>query len=482
MAANSAEVRKAALAELARRELASRQQSSPSIMEPRTAIELATNPTKGVAEFLAHLGTGMVSTPLNETIAAGAEALPGGRTGDDVMANPPVGTFQPKSNVGQAITGGFNTLMSPVARAIEWAAKPTESSTEFGEHVIKAGLGLLPLGRLGRAPAPKPPQMTSAARVLSDAGVPLDAGQRTGSTALQRARSAVTDHPVTAARQERFAAQQQKAYNRAVLGRVGESGDEATQGVMASAKNRIGSVFDSIGKDGTLFDDALQSEMATIVDRARATALGDQVSPLLKNVDDILSAVDESGLIPGAKLTSIRSNLSALSRQPGIGEAASALEDALLSSLERTYPGQRAVLQEAVTQYRNLKIIENSIAKGTERDISPLALSNTLSQRRNRNMSVYGQGGDQQLVALGQAGRDVLPEVLPNSGTNPRGLMNAPIRALATAPLYYAAQSRLLRQPSSRASLTAQMLRQTGTIPAAAQTDRRAVLAELLAR
>jgi hypothetical protein len=45
-------------------------------------------------------------------------------------------------------------------------------------------------------------------------------------------------------------------------------------------------------------------------------------------------------------------------------------------------------------------------------------------------MSVYGLGGDQDLVSLAKAGRNVLGEGLPQSGTIPRGLMQAPLQAI----------------------------------------------------
>ena len=119
----------------------------------------------------------------------------------------------------------------------------------------------------------------------------------------------------------------------------------------------------------------------------------------------------------------------------------------MLGALERTHPGQKAALQEAVDQWRSMRIIQTAIGRGAERDISPLRLSNALGTNQNAAMSIYGQGGDQGLVTLAQAGRSVLPQSLPDSGTIPRGLMQAPLRAIATAPLYRGAQNFLMRQP-----------------------------------
>jgi len=311
--------------------------------------------------------------------------------------------------------------------------------------------------RLGVPPrvpnAPTAPRQvrtsTPAAQTLQRQGIPLDRSQRTGNRFAQMLRSAVTNHPMTAERQAAFSQAQQKAFNRAVLRSIGADADEATQGVMNAARSRIGAVFDRIGKGGAVYDDVLEAQIASIVDDATRTVPQSELAPLTRNIDDLLNAVDESGKINGDVFIRVRSRLSNLARRPGIGEAARNLEDALLDALERTHPGQREALQDAATQWRNMRIIQGAIAKGAERDISPLALSNALGTRANQSMSVFGLGGDQGLVELAQAGRTVLPQALPDSGTVPRGLMQAPIRAIATAPLYRGVQNFLLSQPSA---------------------------------
>lgn len=295
---------------------------------------------------------------------------------------------------------------------------------------------------------PRIPEGTSApARRLMNEGIPLDRSQRTGGRFASMLRSATVNHPATVERAAQFSQRQQRAFNRAVLRSIGENADEATQDVMLSAKTRIGGIFDDVGKDGVIFDDTLQADLASVVDDALRTVPESARGPLARNVDDILNGVDDSGRIAGELLTKIRGRLSKLSRNPDVGDAAGDVEDALLEALQRTYPGQRRMLSDAVDQWRNMRIIEGAIAKGAERDISPLRLSNALSTQRNRAMSVYGQGGDQNLVQLSQAGRSVLPQTISDSGTVPRGLMQAPLRAVATWLPYRGVQNSLLREP-----------------------------------
>lgn len=313
-------------------------------------------------------------------------------------------------------------------------------------NAVLSRLGMQPTANATASAVPK--ATTPAARTLEKAGVPLDRSQREGGRFLQMLRGAVTNHPATATRQAEFNQTQLRSFTKAVLRSIGANADEATPEVMSAAKGRIGAVFDSIGKRGAVFDDVLQSDLANIVDDATRTVTSNDLAPLLRNIDDILNAVDDAGRINGDKFIRIRSLLSKLSTKPGVGDAARQTEDALLSALERTYPGQKRILQDAVDQWRNMRIIETAVGKGADRFISPRILSNAMTTTRNRAMSVYGQGGDQALVELARAGRSVLPEALPDSGTVPRGLMQMPIRAIATAPLYRAGQNYLLAQPT----------------------------------
>jgi hypothetical protein len=287
-------------------------------------------------------------------------------------------------------------------------------------------------------------------------------------------RSALHDNPLTTSAQARFTNAQLRDYTRAVLRTIGADADEASQDVMDQAAKRIGAVFDDAGKAGAQFDDVLEQGLAEIIDSARATTTASDLQPLLKNVDDILkaAAADPAGRI-GPQLVRIRSNLSALSKHPGVGPWAREVEDALLSAMERSgAPGQREALRNAIDQYRNMRIIETAISKGDERLISPRILSNTVSNMRNRSMSIYGRGGDQWLVDLARSGRDVLPEVMGQSGTTPRGMMQAQglIRSALSYPFYKGSQIWMHSRPSAPGSGV--LLRETAPmIPPAIAVD-----------
>lgn len=449
MASNGEEVRKAAIAELARRELARREQqarpkrswnpfSSEQLQQAKQDFGRVPN-LAGQVVRMGVEGLADLTAPVTDPIALGLNAaLPGrpfGYSAEVPQALTEAGLPEPKTGLdrilNQAGRMGVGVYAGgPINKAISGAMG-------FSDESLTAARGVAP--RTATVPA---------AQTLERAGVPLDASQRHGGRFAQMLRSAVNSHPMTVGRQNTFNMAQQKSFNRAVLRSIGVESDSATQEVMLRAKQGIQRVFNNVGKTGTNFDDALQSEISDIVDRASRTIVASELKPLTTNVDDILSAVDDAGRIGGEQLVKIRSNLSELRTAPGgLGQRAGELEEALLEALGRSHPSQRNLLRAAIDKYRNLKIIEPAIAKGTDANIMPLQLSNAVGSVRNRAMSIFGQGGDQELVELAKAGRDVLPEALANSGTAPRTLMNAPLRAAAVAPLYKLAQSRLLAQP-----------------------------------
>ena len=77
-----------------------------------------------------------------------------------------------------------------------------------------------------------------------------------------------------------------------------------------------------------------------------------------------------------------------------------------------------------------MRKIEDIALKNPEGDISPSLLYNSLTTKSKRN-AFYAE--DNELAKLAAAGKIVLPEKLPNSGTIARGLAQAAVPAAAGA-------------------------------------------------
>lgn len=352
---------------------------------------------------------------------------------------------------GAGLIGAGTGLVMPSTSAQEAATNTAVGGAlGAGTQAAVQGIGAAYRGAKNFfSPTIEASDVTPAAQVLQDAGVPLDRSQLTGNRFWQSVRGAVASHPATSEAQSEFAKTQGQAFNNAVLQRIGASGKEASQDVMSAAREKIGSVFNAAAQNGTAIDDQLLNDMARVSDSAARTTPASSLHPLFKNIDDIMEAADKDGMIGGETLKKIRSHLSELSKNPDVGSAASDLEDSLLAALERSNPEDAPKLALARQQYRSMRTIQGAIGPGMDRNISPLKLSNAMASKANQNASVYGLGGDQELVKLAQAGR-ILPEQLPNSGTAERNwLLNANIRKLITSPLYKLAQRGLLAQPSA---------------------------------
>lgn len=539
MASSPEEVRQAAMIELARRELARRQQfraSNPSEYDPSSlAFQQKYGPTSNppmqpfprmdqnaspeeqaqqAADYQAYrnqlpAGRG-VTTGLSDLFAGagqkmtdlllGLRQMRGTAGFDEAKAkqqiDAPLLATGPGS-VGNVIGGaaaalpaafvpGVNTVVG--GTLLGGALGALEPTTQQGQRLGNTAKGAILGGATtyaankllgGNAQAKNEPT-TDAAKTLEDYGIPLDRSQREPTRFAQKLRGTVSDHPLTANAADEFYTAQKKAYNSAILSRIGE-GDakEATQQVMLRAKQRIGSIFDQVASKGAVYDSTLENEIADIAASAQRTVPESSMAPIKRNIDDILNAASSNGgVIPGDQFIKIRRHLSDLSDSADSGQVAEQLEQALLGSLERTYPQARDTLRAAATQWRNMRIIQTAIGKGAERDISPARLGAAIANKANQAMSVYGQGGDQELVKLAQAGYGIIPEQLPNSGTAGRTLMNAPLRAVASYPAAKAGQNYLFYRPLvPPASVSPMVLAPgLGTINSLAQDRERNIL------
>jgi hypothetical protein len=327
--------------------------------------------------------------------------------------------------------------------AAEGAMVPTASDEELGQNVGFGGAlgagGQVAARSVARAFRPVQNSLSNAKQeavdLLRREGVDLDVAQRTGSESAQRLRSGLNDNPLTATRSANFTENQRRQFTRAVLRRIGADSDEATPDVLRRAVTKIGDDIDqALNTRPPVWDDALDAQMREIQQMIPGSMSAQDAAPLLRNIDDLMNSALADGdmVIQPAVFTRIRANLSNLRAKgnPLAGE----VEDIMLDALQRS-GGNPAGLQTALARYRNWKIIENSIDKGTDRYISPARLSNTFGQKRNRAASLRHLGHQEtvELSRLADAGRAVLPETIGNSGTTARGLANDLMLAIGGA-------------------------------------------------
>lgn len=363
-----------------------------------------------------NIGGALATTLLPLSVAArSAQILRLGRTANlgRALANP--GTYR-----AAAASGSLIGALQPVGTK--------ESRTKNAAIGAATGLvGQAAGNAIGRIAQPIRRALTpadhNAIDVLLNAGVPLDAAQRTGSRTAQMLKRSVADNPITGGGHADFIEAQHEAFTRAVLRTIGEDSHAATSDVMGAARNRIGNVFDDIATRNPVdYDAALHHDIAELATQAHRELPPDAYAVIANQIEDVFTKAQQGGgMIDGRAYQNLRSSLGRVEQSPGaLGHWAGELRDTIDDALRRSVgPDDLAALRQARTQYRRMKQIEGAIDKEGAGTISPSKLANSLGTKSNRNSSVYGRG-DTDLVRLAQAGKRLLPDKFPNSGTAAR--------------------------------------------------------------
>jgi len=274
-----------------------------------------------------------------------------------------------------------------------------------------------------------PASRQAAVNTLASEGIPTSVAQKTGAKAAQtveRASGMISDA------QSDFMAQQAPAFNKAVLRRIGVTDPEvtaATPDVLSAAKGKITGVMDDVATKGVGVDDTMLNGLGEVEQNALLRLPDADMGPIKAHISDILSnAAKNDGSLDGMAYQKIRSSLGGLSQDARYAPFAHDMQDVLDDALTRSNPSDAARLGQARVQYRALKQIEPAI--DSQGNVSVPKLMNSLMNKSNRNQSLYGQG-DQSLVDLAKAARQVIPETLGNSGTAER--MIGPLTVMETA-------------------------------------------------
>ena len=324
-----------------------------------------------------------------------------------------------------------NTLKAAIAAgAATGAIQPVATDESRLENTVVGALGgAVGTGVakvIGKVAQPVVNKLTDAAKravqTLKDAGVPLDLSQLTGSRLARSAKLILADNPLVG--DGGFLDEQRAAYNGALLKTIGEDATAATPDVMSAAKTRIGSVMNDVAERNPInYDKTLETKLAQVVKDARSTLEDQQFSVISRQADEILNkAAENGGKIDGKAYQNIKTILDDISMgaDQSKGKAARAIREVLDDGLMRSASGDDyAAMKLARSQYRNMKQIETAIATDESGNISPSKLANTLGTKKNAAQSKYGQG-DQTLVNLAKAGKEILPEKTGNSGSAAR--------------------------------------------------------------
>ena len=360
------------------------------------------------------------------------------------------------STVGEFLPG---TLVGPggVARGIatgvagglgsEAAGQATQGTAYEPAARIAGGIaGILAPSAAARVATPLPAtaERTALAATLDAEGVPLTAGQRTGSKALQYAESVSADTPLGGGKAAAMQEEQRSAFTSAALKRAGIDAERATPEVMAGGRNRLNQQFDDLASRNTLvMDQPFAQNLGNVVENYFGLVPPSRRAPAVeKYVNDLMQVAESGGQIEGRAYSAMRSDLTKQAEtlrmsDPATSDAFRGLRNALDENMTRSIsPADAQAWGEARRQWGNLKDLEKAAGSAGEAaaqgSISPAQLRSAVASGNQKGGYVRGQG---DFADLARAGVGVMSP-LPQSGTAPRQAAQAwlnPASAVAGA-------------------------------------------------
>lgn len=354
--------------------------------------------------------------------------------------------------VGQALTAPASYRSAAAVGAGMAGLMPTATGES---RLANAGLGALggAAGKfvgdelVGRIFRPSHTDLPAARQALVDAaqqeGIPLTAGQRTGSPALGYIESALEAIPSTSGAQGAINQAQREAYTRAVLRHAGIDSAEASPQVLGAQKSALGQTFEDIAsRNGIDFNQgAVTNSLSDAANEASRRLPGSNASTITNTVDDILADVGPDGVMPGAKYQGWREKLRTLSKGNDttahyFGQVKKALDDAFNGQISGE---DAAAWKDASLKYANLKTTLQAMGGAGEQaalnQVPPAQLAAALRNAMGKEGRALGRGDLDELARIGTS----LLKPQPNAGTAQRQLAQTLITGGGPAALTYLA-------------------------------------------
>jgi hypothetical protein len=403
--------------------------------------------SKGVADFRAREEAGRKENPITATLGEVAGGVGTGlgaaRAGLTLMRG---ATSLPQAigrgvveGAGYGALHGAGTAEGGLTERLQGAQSGATTGAVVGGVVPVVARGVGAAVNRAVAPVGADPTRQAAIDILTREGVPVSAGQRTGSKALQYAESFLGDAPFAGGQATRFMNNQAEAFTDAAMRRMGASG-RATPENLTAANQRIGQSFTDLSARNTMrADRQLGQDLGTALNEYSRILPTEQRQIVGNLASDIVDRIRVgNGTMPGADYQTIRSRLSTIAQNNresdrDYAQAVRAMRNALDNNMARSInragaPEDARAWETARQQYGNMRTIERAASGGTENAaaglISPAQLR-MAAQQGAGNRSAYARGeGD--FAELARAGSQIMTP-LPNSGTAQRNMIGGGI-------------------------------------------------------
>ncbi|ACK52018.1 hypothetical protein Msil_3109 [Methylocella silvestris BL2] len=278
------------------------------------------------------------------------------------------------------------------------------------------------------SPIDTPASRLPAIDVMRREGVPLTAGQATGSKPLKWMESAISDLPFAGGGANRITEAQREAFTQAGLRRMGVApveGQLATPETMRQGAQALRDEFNDLSSRNVMVNDAqLRSDLRGARTAYDQAAIPAQQRPVVGNtIGDLLA---EPWGVHGERYQNTRSSLSKQAEglrfaNPPSADALRAVRDAMDAAMRRSISPQDArAWDDARQRYGDMKTLEKAMGGAGEQTaqgvLSPMKLRAAASAGNAKAGYVRGNS---DLGELARAGETVLAP-LPQSGTAPR--------------------------------------------------------------
>lgn len=386
---------------------------------------------------LDYLGMGGPQGEPQSTLERGAYGA-GRGVGDAASVLAPAAVVARTTRVG-GLAGRVAGAMAeqPVAQAVAGAAGGAVGEATGDPLAGVAASLAMPVGLSGLRRAISPvvnrltPEQARLAAVATAEGIPLTAGQRTGSRPLQTMESAFEQMPLTSGPAAAGRRVQQDALNAATLRRAGINSNTATPDVIDAAHVRLGNEFERLSRNTTVqLDRPLLNDLWSTVSEYTRNLTAAQKPIFQRYVDDIITSVRQPGGMDGSTYQKTRSTLGRLAKSlggtdPELSRAMDGLQSTLDDAAGRNIsPALRDDWQTVRREYGNLRIIDRAMsipsAGAAAGDISAAQIWGGVKAQRGEAGMARGRGELNDLARVGQA--FIKPQI-PNSGTPERGMM-----------------------------------------------------------
>lgn len=332
------------------------------------------------------------------------------------------------SNIAKGIGASKGFIGVPAAGAVQGATSTLMTEGDLS-GALPGAVGAGVIGAAGKVARPVAAGAISKARqgytnVLRNIGIDdFTPGQLTGSKNLETIDAALGEMLPTASAARNKAESQLRKFTKAALAKAGINADEFTPEVREMAEAQFGKKYGELFKGLKVkIDDQAIDDLSNVISK-QIEKLDVNQKPLVNAyLRDILQNRNLSGEAYQAARSELTQRANSMSDK-FTGNILRDIRNTLDKAAERAMPeSKKGLLSKVNKEYSNFKILQKA-ASGLSQDslegiVPPLALSRAVeTANKTKGMKGYGD-----LYELSRAGRAVLADKVPNSGTAQRML------------------------------------------------------------